>query len=227
MGASKRTAEMLVLQAGKQSGKAYLAVRFGNVLGSRGSVVPTFKQQIAIGGPITVTHPDICRYFMTIPEAVQLVLQAAVLGHGGEVLMLNMGEPVKIVDLAEELIRLSGYEVHKDIEIKFTGLRPGEKLFEELFIEGEEYDPTEHEKLFMVKNASRMVPRNLGITVDALCQAAAKNDTSSIMLLLEQIVPGYKPRYLGNNSLTDDQAKNASVISANENLLASINPRSI
>jgi FlaA1/EpsC-like NDP-sugar epimerase len=221
MGASKRTAEMLVLQAGKQSGKAYLAVRFGNVLGSRGSVVPTFKQQIATGGPITVTHPDICRYFMTIPEAVQLVLQAAVLGHGGEVLMLNMGEPVKIVDLAEELIRLSGYEVNKDIKIKFTGLRPGEKLFEELFIEGEEYDPTDHEKLFMVKNASRMVPRNLSITVDALCQAAAKNDPSSIMFLLEQIVPGYKPKYLGNNSLTDVQTPK------NENLLVSVNPRSI
>ena len=109
MGASKRVAEMVVLQAAKQSGKSYLVVRFGNVLGSRGSVVPTFKKQIAAGGPITVTHPDICRYFMTIPEAVQLVLQAAVLGRGGEVLMLNMGEPVKIVDLASELIRLSGY----------------------------------------------------------------------------------------------------------------------
>jgi FlaA1/EpsC-like NDP-sugar epimerase len=225
MGASKRTAEMLVLQAGKQSGKAYLAVRFGNVLGSRGSVVPTFKQQIAAGGPITVTHPDICRYFMTIPEAVQLVLQAAVLGRGGEVLMLNMGEPVKIVDLAKELIRLSGYEINKDIEIKFTGLRPGEKLFEELFIEGEEYDPTEHEKLFMVKNASRIVPRNLNITVDALCQAATKNDTNSIMFLLEQIVPGYKPKYLSNTSFSDVLVKNTSNATSSDTLLSNIHPR--
>jgi FlaA1/EpsC-like NDP-sugar epimerase len=227
MGASKRTAEMLVLQAGKQSGKAYLAVRFGNVLGSRGSVVPTFKQQIAAGGPITVTHPDICRYFMTIPEAVQLVLQAAVLGRGGEVLMLNMGEPVKIVDLAEELIRLSGYEVNKDIKIKFTGLRPGEKLFEELFIEGEEYDPTEHEKLFMVKNASRMVPRNLIITVDALCQAATKNDTNSIMFLLEQIVPGYKPKYLGNASFSDPLVKSTNNATSSDTLLSNIHPRRV
>jgi FlaA1/EpsC-like NDP-sugar epimerase len=200
MGASKRVAEMLVLQAAKQSGKPYLAVRFGNVLGSRGSVVPTFKKQIAAGGPITVTHPDICRYFMTIPEAVQLVLQAAVLGRGGEVLMMNMGKPVKIVDLAEELIRLSGYEVDKDIAIEFTGLRPGEKLFEELFIEGEEYDPTEHEKLFMVKNASRMVPESLDITVEALCQAAAKNDGSAIVFLLEQLVSGYIPQYPSTNN---------------------------
>ena len=198
MGASKRVAEMLVLQAAKQHNKSYVAVRFGNVLGSRGSVVPTFKKQIAAGGPITVTHPDICRYFMTIPEAVQLVLQAAVLGRGGEVLMLNMGEPVKIVDLASELIRLSGYRVNKDIDIVFTGLRPGEKLFEELFIEGEEYDPTEHEKLFMVKNSSRIIPSNLNVTVEALCQAADKNDTNSIKFLLEQLVPGYKPKYLND-----------------------------
>jgi FlaA1/EpsC-like NDP-sugar epimerase len=208
MGASKRVAEMLVLQAARQSGKSYLAVRFGNVLGSRGSVVPTFKKQIAAGGPITVTHPDICRYFMTIPEAVQLVLQAAVLGRGGEVLMMNMGKPVKIVDLAEELIRLSGYEVDKDIAIEFTGLRPGEKLFEELFIEGEEYDPTEHEKLFMVKNASRMVPESLNTTVEALCQAAAKNDGNAIVFLLEQLVSGYKPEYLTTHNQLNTSESN-------------------
>lgn len=206
MGASKRVAEMLVLQAAKQSGKSYVAVRFGNVLGSRGSVVPTFKKQIAAGGPITVTHPDICRYFMTIPEAVQLVLQAAVLGRGGEVLMLNMGQPVKIVDLAAELIRLSGYEVGEDIEIQFTGLRPGEKLFEELFIEGEEYEPTEHDKLLVVKNASRIVPESLNIAVDKLCQAAARNDVNSILFLLEQIVAEYKPQYpIDNCHLTSKE----------------------
>lgn len=217
MGASKRVAEMLVLQAAKQSGKSYVAVRFGNVLGSRGSVVPTFKKQIAAGGPITVTHPDICRYFMTIPEAVQLVLQAAVLGCGGEVLMLNMGEPVKIVDLAEELIRLSGYEVNKDIEIVFTGLRPGEKLFEELFIEGEEYDPTEHEKLFMVRNASRIIPESLNITVDALCKAATKNDANAIVFLLEQIVPGYKPKYTNIGTSVETTKRDLVVSKSNLN----------
>ena len=199
MGASKRVAEMLVLQAAQKSGKPYVVVRFGNVLGSRGSVVPTFKKQIAAGGPVTVTHPDICRYFMTIPEAVQLVLQTSVLGRSGEVLMLNMGEPVKIVDLAEELIRLSGYEVNKDIHIVFTGLRPGEKLFEELFVDGEDYEPTQHEKLLVVKNASRMVPENLADIVEALCTAAARNDVNWILFLLEQVVLGYRPRYLENN----------------------------
>jgi FlaA1/EpsC-like NDP-sugar epimerase len=196
MGATKRVAEMLVLQAARETGKPYVAVRFGNVLGSRGSVVPTFTKQIAAGGPVTITHPEIRRYFMTIPEAVQLVLQAVVLGRSGEVLMLNMGEPVKIVDLAKELIRLSGYEVNKDIDIVFTGLRPGEKLFEELFIEGEEYERTQHEKLLVVKNASRIIPENMNVAVEALCKAADKNDGDYIMFLLEQLVPGYKPKYL-------------------------------
>ncbi|BAY24267.1 polysaccharide biosynthesis protein CapD [Calothrix sp. NIES-2100] len=205
MGATKRVAEMLVLQAARDNNKPYNVVRFGNVLGSRGSVVPTFKKQIAAGGPVTVTHPDICRYFMTIPEAVQLVLQAAVLGRGGELLMLNMGEPVKIVDLAEELIRLSGYEVNKDIEIVFTGLRAGEKLFEELFIQGEEYKLTQHEKLLVVKNASLFIPEHLDVTVERLCKAAEINDANCIVFLLEQIVPGYKPKYLGNHGLTEAQ----------------------
>ncbi|QSJ20075.1 polysaccharide biosynthesis protein [Nostoc sp. UHCC 0702] len=203
MGASKRVAEMLVLQAAKESGKHYVTVRFGNVLGSRGSVVPTFKKQIATGGPVTVTHPDICRYFMTIPEAVQLVLQAGVLGHSGEVLMLNMGEPVKIVDLAQELIRLSGYEVNKDIDIVFTGLRPGEKLFEELFIQGEEYEPTQHQKLFVVKNASRIIPTYLTVVVEDLCKAAAGNDSITIRFLLEQLIPGYTPDYSTINPQLD------------------------
>jgi FlaA1/EpsC-like NDP-sugar epimerase len=216
MGASKRVAEMLVLQAARETGNSYVAVRFGNVLGSRGSVVPTFKKQIAAGGPITVTHPDICRYFMTIPEAVQLVLQAGVLGRSGEVLMMNMGEPVKIVDLAEELIRLSGYELNKDIHIVFTGLRPGEKLFEELFIAGEEYEPTQHEKLFVVKNSSRMIPGNLTFTVEALCQCAANNNDNSILFLLEQLVPGYKPKYLQVNLPTD--ADHNQVLAATGNM---------
>ena len=203
MGASKRVAEMLVLQAARRSGKPFVVVRFGNVLGSRGSVVPTFKQQIAKGGPLTITHPEICRYFMTIPEAVQLVLQASVLSHHGQIFMLNMGQPVKIVDLARDLIRLSGYEVGKDIEIIFTGLRPGEKLYEELFIPGEEYEPTKHEKLLIVKNASQMVPENLDLTVAMLDRAAVNNDANLIVLLLEELVAGYKP-----NDKTNKTANN-------------------
>jgi FlaA1/EpsC-like NDP-sugar epimerase len=224
MGASKRVAEMLVLQAARESGNHYVAVRFGNVLGSRGSVVPTFKKQIAAGGPVTVTHPEICRYFMTIPEAVQLVLQATVLGRTGEVLMLNMGQPVKIVDLAKELIRLSGYEVNKDIEIVFTGLRPGEKLFEELLIAGEEYEPTEHAKLLVVKNASRIIPENLAITVEALCQASAKNDANSILFLLEQLVSGYQPKYLENNWHVNSSINSAVMANTNGNMLAKVKP---
>lgn len=225
MGASKRVAEMLVLKAARDSGKPYVAVRFGNVLGSRGSVVPTFKKQIAAGGPVTVTHPDICRYFMTIPEAVQLVLQATICAHSGEVLMLNMGEPVKIVDLAKELIRLSGYEVNKDIEIVFTGLRPGEKLFEELFIAGEEYELTAHEKLFLVKNASRIIPDNLDITVEALLKAATRNDLNTILLLLKQIVPGYSAKSLQNH--VPDAAKNITVmVQPNVSMLSKIERRS-
>ena len=199
MGASKRVAEMLVLQAAKSTGKPFVVVRFGNVLGSRGSVVPTFKKQIAKGGPVTITHPDICRYFMTIPEAVQLVLQASVLSDRGQILMLNMGQPVKIVDLAKDLIRLSGYEVGKDIEIIFTGLRPGEKLYEELLIPGEEYEPTEHQKLLVVKNASQMVVKNLDLTVALLHQAAIKNNTDLVLFLLEQLVTGYQPQYSLDN----------------------------
>lgn len=224
MGASKRVAEMLVLQAAKESGKSYVAVRFGNVLGSRGSVVPTFQKQILAGGPITVTHPDICRYFMTIPEAVQLVLQASILGRSGEVLMLNMGEPVKIVDLAKALIHLSGYEVNKDIDIVFTGLRPGEKLFEELFIEGEEYEKTEHEKLLVVKNASRIIPNSLNITVEKLLGVAARNDTNSIILLLSQLVAGYKPKFPEESSLLDAAKYANQTPHRPVNILANIEP---
>ena len=195
MGASKRVAEMLVLQAAKRSENPFVVVRFGNVLGSRGSVVPTFKRQITEGGPITITHPDINRYFMTIPEAVQLVLQAAVIGGGGEVFMLEMGEPVRIVDLANDLIRLSGYEVGKDIEIAFTGLRPGEKLFEELFIPGEKYNKTQHKKILSLGNASRLVKENIDEEVEVLCHAGDRNDVNLIVSMLQQLVPEYVPGY--------------------------------
>jgi FlaA1/EpsC-like NDP-sugar epimerase len=192
MGASKRMAEMLVLQAAKRSNTSYMVVRFGNVLGSRGSVVPTFKRQIAEGGPIQITHPDICRYFMTIPEAVQLTLQAAVMGNGGTIMMFDMGNPVKIVDLAADLIRLSGYEVDRDIKITFTGLRPGEKLYEELFIPGEKYERTQHEKIMLVHNASQSIPVELDAIYQSLCYAAQQNNSALIVSLMEKVVSGYE-----------------------------------
>ncbi|MBE9167997.1 polysaccharide biosynthesis protein [Pleurocapsales cyanobacterium LEGE 06147] len=200
MGASKRVAEMLVLRTAQISGKPFTVVRFGNVLGSRGSVIPTFRKQIMAGGPVTVTHPEMCRYFMTIPEAVQLVLQAAAIARGGEIFMLNMGQPVKIVDLAKDLIRLSGYEIGKDIEIVFTGLRPGEKLREELLIPGEQYEPTEHETILAVKNAGSAIPKNLDWEVEVLCQAAAKNDSNLITFLLKQLVSGYTPQLIDKHA---------------------------
>jgi FlaA1/EpsC-like NDP-sugar epimerase len=192
MGASKRSAEYLVLQCARETGKPYVTVRFGNVLGSRGSVVLTFQQQIASGGPVTVTDPQIKRYFMTIPEAVQLVLQAGTLGTGGEVFVLDMGEPIKILDLARDMIKLSGYEPDRDIEIKFIGLRPGEKLFEELFVQGEEYARTEHEKIFIANDASRFMPQDLAKSISALQAAAERNDGQAIVRGLSALVPEYR-----------------------------------
>ena len=234
MGASKRTAEMLVLKAAQTSGRPYAVVRFGNVLGSRGSVVPTFKRQIAKGGPVTITHPEICRYFMTIPEAVQLVLQASVLSSNnnqGQIFMLNMGQPVKIVDLAKDLIRLSGYEAGKDIEIVFTGLRPGEKLYEELLVEGEEYESTAHEKVLVVKNASRIVPENLDLTIKTLCTAAEQNDINLIIFLLDRLVVGYVTKYqtidvnLAQESLEKIISKNCDLNSVRVGIRTELTPR--
>lgn len=193
MGASKRVAELLVHQAARESGRPYVTVRFGNVLGSRGSVVFTFKKQIASGGPVTVTHPEIERFFMTIPEAVQLVLQAAVLGKGGEVFILDMGEPVKIVDLARDLIELSGLRVGDDVEITYTGLRPGEKLYEELFIKGETNRRTAHDKIFTAANAGSFVPPNLHELVEELAGAAMRGDRAALAATLQTIVPSYQP----------------------------------
>ena len=192
MGASKRIAEILVLQTAMRTGNRYVCVRFGNVLGSRGSVVPTFKQQIASGGPVTVTHEDMRRYFMTIPEAVQLVLQSAVIGKGGEIFVLDMGEPVRIVDLAKDLIRLSGYEVGRDIKINYTGLRPGEKLFEELYIPGEEYAPTEHSKVLIACNASQVVPDGLDDMIERLVHASNRGDELMIRSILKRLIPEFQ-----------------------------------
>ncbi|HMS32585.1 MAG TPA: nucleoside-diphosphate sugar epimerase/dehydratase [Ignavibacteria bacterium] len=191
MGASKRVSEMIVLKAARVYGKNFSAVRFGNVLGSRGSVVLTFKRQIAEGGPVTITHPDIQRYFMTIPEAVQLVLQASVIGNGGEIFVLDMGEPVKVLDLAKDIIRLSGYEVDKDIKIVQTGLRPGEKLYEELFIPGELYEKTIHEKILIATNASHFIPDHFDYNLETLLEKRYDSDKELIVSMLKKLVPEY------------------------------------
>jgi FlaA1/EpsC-like NDP-sugar epimerase len=192
MGATKRVAELIVQSAARSTGKSYVAVRFGNVLGSRGSVVPFFQKQISAGGPVTVTHPDVRRYFMTIPEAVQLVLQAATMGQGSEVFVLDMGEPVRIADLARDLIRLSGLEPERDIEIKYVGLRPGEKLSEELFSTGEDYGRTEHEKIFRYRNGRTAEGEDgLSAKLDALFDAAGCQDEPAMFARLRDLVPEY------------------------------------
>jgi FlaA1/EpsC-like NDP-sugar epimerase len=195
MGTTKRIAELILQQAARQSGQAFVAVRFGNVLGSRGSVVPFFRKQIAAGGPVTVTHPEMRRYFMTIPEAVQLVLQAAAIGHGGEVFVLDMGDPVYIKDLACDLIRLSGLEPGHDIDVVFTGLRPGEKLFEELFLDQEAYTRTQHQKVFVSQNGrghERVQATCLDAAVDDLIAAAQRGEADEVRRLLRTLVPEYQ-----------------------------------
>jgi FlaA1/EpsC-like NDP-sugar epimerase len=189
MGATKRIAEMIVLESAHRTGRAFSVVRFGNVLGSRGSVVPLFKRQIAHGGPITITHPDMKRYFMTIPEAVYLVLQASAMGHGGEVFILNMGQQVRILDLAKDLIRLSGLQPDKDIEIVYTGIRPGEKLSEDLWEQGTEYQKTAHPDIFRVAAEESNIPPNLSHTVDELNQLSLESETSAIISLLDETIP--------------------------------------
>ena len=190
MGATKRVAEMIVLDAAFRTGRAYSIVRFGNVLGSRGSVVPLFKRQIAHGGPVTITHPDMKRYFMTIPEAVHLVLQAAAMGQGGEVFLLNMGQQVRILDLAEDLIRLSGLEPGNDIEIDFTGIRPGEKLSEDLWDEGMRYQPTAHPEIFRVEEEETVpAASSLQQTVDELLRLAQDGEKVAILDLLDATIP--------------------------------------
>ena len=189
MGATKRIAEMIVLEAAHRTGFAYSVVRFGNVLGSRGSVVPLFKRQIAHGGPVTITHPDMHRYFMTIPESVHLVLQAAAMGQGGEVFMLNMGQQVRILDLAEDLIRLSGLEPSKDIEIIFTGIRPGEKLSEDLWGDGMEYQKTTHPEIFRAEAEETIIPADLDKVIEELHCLARDGETSAILRLLDETIP--------------------------------------
>ena len=191
MGSSKRVAEMCIQCLNERSQTDFVTVRFGNVLGSSGSVIPIFRQQIANGGPVTVTHPDMVRYFMTIPEASQLVLQAAAMGRGGEVFVLDMGEPVKIVDLARDLITLSGFRPDEDIEIKFTGMRPGEKLFEELAITGEDMQSTRHPKISIWKNVPTDEAK-LDAAVDRMLGIADKEDNhDQVVALIKDVVPEY------------------------------------
>ena len=191
MGATKRVAEHIVRRAALQHHKNYVAVRFGNVLGSQGSVVPTFMAQIRAGGPVTVTHPEMRRFFMTIPEAVQLVLQAGALGRGGELFMLDMGELVKIVDLARDLIRLSGLEVGTDIEIRYSGMRPGEKLYEEMFFEHELAVPTEHPKVLRTRD--QMDAHEPELIADLIAATKHGIDDRQIRKRLKQIVPDFTP----------------------------------
>jgi len=194
MGSSKRIAEMYIQDLNRTSKTDFVTVRFGNVLASEGSVVPIFKKQIAEGGPVTVTHPKMKRYFMTIPEASQLVLQAATMGKGGEIFVLDMGEPVKIVDLARELITLSGFRPGEDIEITFTGPRPGEKLFEELSLEGEDMQRTRHPKISIWKNIP-MDRGELHSGINELVNIAKNQNHNEIVQKIKELVP----EYIGNN----------------------------
>ena len=191
MGVTKRIAELTILGL-RHSNTHFLAVRFGNVLGSNGSVVPLFEQQIAKGGPVTVTDPDARRYFMTIPEAVQLVLQASTMGKGGEIFVLDMGEPVKILDLVDNLIRLSGLEPERDIKVEFIGLRPGEKLFEELQLEGEGIKPTSHEKIRILEGANITFEQVSNFLEELTLLVESKN-VHGLVSKLVQIVPEYMP----------------------------------
>jgi FlaA1/EpsC-like NDP-sugar epimerase len=200
MGASKRVAERVVQNAASLYGRHYVSVRFGNVLGSRGSVVPTFLRQIQSGGPVTVTHPEMRRYFMTIPEAVELVLQAGAQGRGGELFMLDMGEPVRIVDLARDMIRLSGLEEGSDISIEFTGIRPGEKLYEEMFFNHEIAEPTEHPKVLRARDgqAGGASDAAISMLVDMAVTNAREED---LRAALKSLVPDFITNATPNNGV--------------------------
>jgi FlaA1/EpsC-like NDP-sugar epimerase len=194
MGASKRIAEMLIQSQNGcgLSGTKFMTVRFGNVVGSAGSVVPLFKKQIKKGGPVTVTHPEVTRFFMTIPEACQLILQAGAMGNGGEIFLLDMGTSIKIEDMARDLIRFSGFEPDVDIKIEYIGLRPGEKLYEELIIEGEDVVPTSHEKIMVLKGMDCNL-QVLNGNIDNLIQIAKDQQIEMTKNKLKEIVPEYRP----------------------------------
>ncbi len=200
MGASKRVAEIFCQNFNSRSSTSFITVRFGNVLGSAGSVVPLFNAQIKKGGPLTVTHPDMRRYFMTIPEACQLIMQSAAMGKGGEIYVLDMGKPVKITYLAEQMIRLSGKEPGKDIEIIYTGLRPGEKLFEELFHESENLSATPHEKVLLA-NYREVDWKFMSKNLDEVASKCATYDEEGLYELVKIFVPEMKPTLMKEESL--------------------------
>jgi FlaA1/EpsC-like NDP-sugar epimerase len=191
MGATKRVAEALCESLDRVSATRYIVVRFGNVLGSAGSVVPLFRRQIERGGPVTVTHPDIERFFMTIPEACQLIMQAAVIGEGGEIFVLDMGEPVKISYLAEQMIRLSGREPGQDVAIEYVGVRPGEKLYEELFYDSEDLVATGHPKIRVARASDPLGERATAERLAALARACDRQDTDAMLAALAELIPGW------------------------------------
>jgi FlaA1/EpsC-like NDP-sugar epimerase len=207
MGASKRAAEIYTQAIGKNNKTKFITTRFGNVLGSNGSVIPLFKKQIEKGGPVTITHPDITRYFMTIPEACQLVLEAGCMGNGGEIYIFDMGESVKIIDLANKMIRLSGLTVGKDIEIVFTGLRPGEKLFEELLNNSENTIPT-HNKQIMISKLQSTDLEQVKIEISKLIEMFYTQDNVKIVRQLKSIVPEYRSNNSIYESLDNPQTNN-------------------
>ena len=195
MGASKRVVEKLMQSYREENGTLFMAVRFGNVVGSIGSVIPLFRRQVEKGGPVTVTHPEMTRFFMTIPEAAGLILQAGALGEGGEIFVLKMGTPVRILDMARDIISLSGYKPYEDIDITFVGLRPGEKLYEELILDDEGIQKTRHEDV-MVLSANghhSQTTDEINALIDRLVELARVEDGVSIKRTLQELVPEYTP----------------------------------
>jgi len=212
MGATKRASEKLIQSYNATSKTTFMAVRFGNVLGSSGSAIPTFQKQINEGGPITITHPEMTRYFMSIQEASQLILQCGALGRDGEIFLLEMGKPIRIVQMAKDLIRLSGLEPDIDIPIVFTGLRPGEKLYEELQLMNEQKVSTSHRKIMILKDKQSHMPWTIfKPSIDKLIESAKNLDREKIQILLEQILPTYRPRNFGPHPEENDNISSRSI----------------
>jgi FlaA1/EpsC-like NDP-sugar epimerase len=196
MGTTKRIAEMYISSLAKNGVTKFITTRFGNVLGSNGSVIPLFKKQIEVGGPLTVTHKDITRYFMTIPEACQLVLEAGIMGNGGEIYVFDMGASIKIYDVAIKMIQLSGLKFPEDIDIEISGLRPGEKLYEELLANNENTQPTYHEKI-MIAKVPTINTSEVKLKIEEICEVNLESDNFKVVSLLKELVP----EYLSKNSI--------------------------